>query len=70
MDHGLAVGPIKGFKRNLGETVNKIALRGANAALGHIGIPLYAPRVYGPDIGLILHLSGSTSLNLKSNYKL
>jgi fructose-bisphosphate aldolase/2-amino-3,7-dideoxy-D-threo-hept-6-ulosonate synthase len=69
MDHGLTVGPIKGLENNLGEIVNKIALGGANAVLGHIGIPLYAHRGYGPDIGLILHLSGSTSLSPMSNYK-
>ncbi|MGQ4874711.1 MAG: 2-amino-3,7-dideoxy-D-threo-hept-6-ulosonate synthase [Promethearchaeia archaeon] len=69
MDHGLTVGPIKGIEKNLGEMVNKIALGGANAVLGHVGIPLYAHRGYGPDIGLILHLSGSTSLSPESNYK-
>jgi fructose-bisphosphate aldolase/2-amino-3,7-dideoxy-D-threo-hept-6-ulosonate synthase len=69
MDHGLTVGPIKGIEKNLGEMVNKIALGGANAVLGHIGIPLYAHRGYGPDIGLILHLSGSTSLSPDANYK-
>ena len=69
MDHGLTVGPIKGIGKDLGEMVNKIALGGANAVLGHIGIPLYAHRGYGPDIGLILHLSGSTSLSPDSNYK-
>ena len=69
MDHGLTLGPIKGIERNLGEMVNKIALGGANAVLGHVGIPLYGHRGYGPDIGLILHLSGSTSLSPESNYK-
>jgi len=69
MDHGLTVGPIKGIEKDLGDIVNKIALGGANAVLGHIGIPLYAHRGYGPDIGLILHLSGSTSLSPESNYK-
>jgi len=69
MDHGLTVGPIKGIEKDLGEIVNKIALGGANAVLGHIGIPLYAHRGYGPDIGLILHLSGSTSISPESNYK-
>ena len=69
MDHGLTVGPIKGIENNLGEIVNKVALGGANAVLGHIGIPLYAHRGYGPDIGLILHISGSTSLSPMSNYK-
>ncbi|MFX1364424.1 MAG: 2-amino-3,7-dideoxy-D-threo-hept-6-ulosonate synthase [Promethearchaeota archaeon] len=69
MDHGLTVGPIKGIEKDLGEIVNKVALGGANAVLGHVGIPLYAHRGYGPDIGLILHLSGSTSLSPDSNYK-
>jgi len=69
MDHGLTLGPIKGIERNLGEIINKIALGGANAVLGHVGIPLYGHRGYGPDIGLILHLSGSTSLSPESNYK-
>lgn len=69
MDHGLTVGPIKGIEKDLGQMVNKIALGGANAVLGHVGIPLYAHRGYGPDIGLILHLSGSTSLSPMSNYK-
>ncbi|MFW9879669.1 MAG: 2-amino-3,7-dideoxy-D-threo-hept-6-ulosonate synthase [Candidatus Thorarchaeota archaeon] len=69
MDHGLTVGPIKGIEKDLGEIVNKVALGGANAVIGHVGIPLYAHRGYGPDIGLILHLSGSTSLSPDSNYK-
>jgi len=75
MDHGLTVGPIKGIDCEIGEMVNKIALGGANAVLGHVGIPLHAHRGYGPDIGLILHLSGSTSLspdagqNIKNEYE-
>lgn len=69
LDHGLTVGPIQGIEKNLGEVVNKIALGGANAVLGHIGIPLHAHRGYGPDVGLILHLSGSTTLSPESNYK-
>jgi len=69
MDHGLTDGPIKGIEKDLGNMVNKIALGGADAVLGHVGIPLYAHRGYGPDIGLILHLSGSTSLSPESNYK-
>lgn len=69
MDHGLTVGPIKGIENNLGDMVNKIALGGANAILGHIGIPLYAHRGYGPDIGLILQLSGSVKLSPSPNYK-
>lgn len=69
MDHGLTLGPIKGLEKDLGDIVNKIALGGANAVLGHVGIPMYAHRGYGPDIGLILHLSGSTALSPSSDYK-
>jgi fructose-bisphosphate aldolase/2-amino-3,7-dideoxy-D-threo-hept-6-ulosonate synthase len=69
LDHGLTVGPIEGLEDNLGDIVNKVAEGGANAVLGHIGIPLYAHRKYGQDIGLILHLSGSTSLSPNPNYK-
>ncbi len=69
MDLGLTVGPIIGIEKDLGDIVNKVALGGANAIIGHVGIPLYAHRGYGPDIGLILHLSGSTALSPDSNYK-
>ena len=70
MDHGLTTGPIKGLENSLGDVVNKIALGGANAILGHVGIPLYAHRGYGPDIGLILQLSGSISISPSPNYKI
>ncbi len=70
MDHGLTAGPIKGLESDLGNMVNNIALGGANAVLGHIGIPLYAHRGYGPDIGLILQLSGSISISPSPNYKI
>ncbi len=61
MDHGMSLGPIKGLV-DMSETVDRIAEGGANAVLGHIGLPLYGHRRYGRDIGLILHLSASTSL--------
>lgn len=69
MDHGSTIGPIKGIDCKIDEMVNKIALGGANAILGHVKIPLHAHKGYGPDIGLILHLSGLTSLNTDANYK-
>lgn len=59
MDHGVTVGPIAGIE-NMREMVNAMADGGANAVLGHMGLPLYGHRHYGKDIGLILHLSGST----------
>ncbi|MEM2130728.1 MAG: 2-amino-3,7-dideoxy-D-threo-hept-6-ulosonate synthase [Candidatus Bathyarchaeia archaeon] len=61
MDHGLTVGPIKGLE-DMRTTVNRVAEGGANAVLLHKGIIRAGYRGYGKDIGLILHLSGSTVL--------
>jgi len=68
MDHGMSLGPIKGIV-DMSETVEKVAEGGANAVLGHIGLPLYGHRRHGRDIGLILHLSGNTSLSPDPNNK-
>jgi len=68
LDHGVTVGPIKGLI-NLSETVDKIAEGGANAVIGHLGLPLYGHRQSGKDIGLILHLSASTTLSPDPNAK-
>ena len=68
MDHGVTVGPIKGLT-NLNEMVDKVAEGGANAVLGHRGLPLYGHRRYGKDIGLIIHLSGASSLSPDPNNK-
>lgn len=62
MDHGMSVGPIKGLI-DMAQTVDLMAEGGANAVLGHVGLPLFGHRGYGEDVGLILHLSGSTSLS-------
>ena len=59
MDHGVTLGPIKGII-DMRDMVNEISEGGANAVLGHIGLPLHGHRKHGRDIGLILHLSGST----------
>lgn len=59
MDHGVTLGPILGII-DMCEMVNEIREGGANAVLGHIGLPLHGHRGHGRDIGLILHLSGST----------
>ncbi len=59
MDHGVSIGPVKGLV-HMGETVDKVALGGANAVIGHMGLALYGHRGSGKDIGLILHLSAST----------
>lgn len=61
MDHGLTLGTIKGLE-NLVEMVDKVAKGGANAVLEHSGMVGAGHRQYGRDVGLIVHLSGATSL--------
>jgi fructose-bisphosphate aldolase/2-amino-3,7-dideoxy-D-threo-hept-6-ulosonate synthase len=68
MDHGVGAGPIRGLE-TLPAMVNKVAEGGANAVLGHMGLPKHGHRGYGKDIGLILHLSASTSLGPDPNHK-
>jgi len=68
MDHGVTVGPIAGIE-NMREMVNAMAGGGANAVLGHMGLPLHGHRRYGRDVGLILHLSGSTVWSPDPNAK-
>lgn len=68
LDHGFTVGPIMGLV-DLKETVNQIAEGGANAVLMHKGLVRCGHRTRGRDIGLILHLSGSTSVSPYPNAK-
>jgi len=68
VDHGVTSGPIDGLI-DLETTVNAVAEGGANAVLGHMGLALYGHRRRGRDIGLILHLSASTSLSPDPNDK-
>ena len=68
MDHGISVGPIAGLT-DMPATVDKVAEGGANAVLGHMGLPLHGHRGYGHDIGLIVHLSASSSLAPDPNHK-
>jgi fructose-bisphosphate aldolase/2-amino-3,7-dideoxy-D-threo-hept-6-ulosonate synthase len=68
MDHGVGAGPIRGII-DMPATVNKVAEGGANAVLGHMGLPKYGHRGYGRDVGLIIHLSASTSLGPDPNHK-
>lgn len=68
MDHGVSSGPIKGLI-DMPAIVNRVAEGGANAVLLHKGTVRHAHRGYGKDIGLILHLSGSTSLGPDPNNK-
>ncbi len=59
MDHGVTVGPIEGIQ-DMREMVDFVTEGGADAVLGHMGLPLHGHRQYGEDVGLVLHLSGST----------
>jgi len=68
MDHGVSVGPVKGLV-NLTEMVDKVAKGGANAVLMHKGLAMFGHRRYGKDIGLIIHLSGSSILSPDPNNK-
>ncbi len=68
MDHGVSMGPIEGLK-NLAETVNAVAEGGANAVVLHKGVVDFGHGGYGKDVGLIIHLSASTSLAPDPNEK-
>ena len=68
MDHGITMGPIKGLY-DMRSIVNQVAEGGANAVLLHKGIIRAGYRGYGKDIGLIMHLSGSTKLGPDPNAK-
>jgi fructose-bisphosphate aldolase/2-amino-3,7-dideoxy-D-threo-hept-6-ulosonate synthase len=68
MDHGVSSGPIAGLI-DMPAAVNSVAEGGANAVLLHKGIIKHGHRGYGRDIGLIMHLSGSTSLSPDPNNK-
>ena len=69
MDHGVTVGPIEGIK-DMRTMVDFVSQGGANAVLGHMGLPLHGHRRSGKDIGLILHLSGSTVWSPDPNAKI
>ncbi len=62
LDHGVSVGPIDGII-NIKESVDKVAAGGANAIIEHKGLVGAGHRKKGADIGLIVHLSASTSLS-------
>lgn len=68
MDHGVTVGPIQGLIR-LDESINLVAEGGANAIVEHNGMVGIGHRRYGKDIGLIIHLSGSTAFGPDPNHK-
>ena len=68
MDHGVSDGPMKGII-DIDKTVESISQGGADAILMHKGIVEQGHRGCGKDIGLIVHLSASTSLAPNPNNK-
>ncbi len=68
MDHGISMGPIDGI-RDMKTAIQKVAEGGANAIVEHKGLVEEGLRGDGPDIGLIIHLSASTSLSPWPNAK-
>ena len=68
MDHGISVGPIAGLM-DMKKTIQRITEGGANAIVEHKGLVEEGHRREGRDIGLIVHLSASTSLSVYPNAK-
>jgi fructose-bisphosphate aldolase/2-amino-3,7-dideoxy-D-threo-hept-6-ulosonate synthase len=74
LDHGLTIGTVEGLE-NMPLLINKIANGGANAVIEHAGIAEAGHRGTANlpenknDIGLIIHLNGSTSLSPQTNRK-
>lgn len=68
MDHGVTLGPIPGLQ-NMREAVGNVVEGGANAVILHKGMVKAGYRGGGKDIGLIIHLSASTTLGPDSNAK-
>ncbi len=68
MDHGVSSGPIAGIT-DIRDPMRRVAEGGANAVIVHKGIVDKGHRKGGPDMGLIVHLSASTSLSLDPNAK-
>lgn len=69
MDHGVSNGPIMGLL-DLKKTISEIAKGGANAIVIHKGLVGSGHRGKGRDVGLIIHMSASTSLSPDPNAKM
>ena len=68
MDHGISLGPVKGIA-DIGDTVGRLAEGGASAIVIHKGlVPFVGPYV-GDKLGLVIHISASTSFASDPNKK-
>ena len=68
MDHGFSLGQVYGL-HDMPKVISAVSEGGANAIVLHKGMVRHGHRKAGPDIGLIVHLSASTSLNPDPNDK-
>ena len=68
MDHGISMGPIDGLQ-DMKRAIQNVSEGGANAIVEHKGLVGEGHRGGGKDIGLIIHLSASTSLSPYPNVK-
>jgi len=69
MDHGVSSGPIKGLL-DMKKIIGEVAKGGANAIVIHKGLVGSGHRGRGKDVGLIIHMSASTSLSPDPNAKM
>ena len=69
MDHGVSSGPIKGLL-DMKKIIGEVAKGGANAIVIHKGLVSSGHRGRGKDVGLIIHMSASTSLSPDPNTKM
>jgi fructose-bisphosphate aldolase/2-amino-3,7-dideoxy-D-threo-hept-6-ulosonate synthase len=68
MDHGFTLGQIEGLT-DMAQIISEVSEGGANAIVLHKGMVKTGHRKHGKDIGLIVHLSASTSMNPDPNDK-
>ncbi len=68
MDHGVSMGPVAGLV-DIGAATREAALGGANAVVIHKGLVRKSGCAGYKNLGLIVHLSGSTCLSPESNAK-
>jgi predicted phospho-2-dehydro-3-deoxyheptonate aldolase len=68
MDHGISLGPVKGIA-DIRSTVEKLAEGGASAVVVHKGLVPYLGPAVGSPLGLIIHISASTSMSPDPNAK-
>ena len=68
MDHGVSLGPGKGLT-DMRATVDRIADGGASAIVIHKGLVPYVGPSVGSRLGLIVHISASTSRSPDPNHK-